>query len=349
MRSDGVCLCPKFLHSASGFAESGYGRIAGGDVYFSHAEVIDRATGTRRLESYASLKASAETLIQKALERIEAPRVPILEFDLAEPVIMGIINVTPDSFSDGGVHGTTETAISQGRTLAAEGARILDVGGESTRPGSDPVDIETELSRVLPVIEGLRGEEVVISCDTRKSPVMSAALGSGASIINDVSSLNHDRKSRSVAAKAGAPVILMHSKGEPKVMQDAPSYEDVGLEVFDTLEADLRLCEEAGISRSRIIVDPGIGFGKTFDHNLELLHNLALFHGLGVPVMLGVSRKGFLGALTGVREAGRRAVGSVSAALIGLDAGVQFFRVHDVRQTVEAFAVWRGVARRRVG
>ena len=206
-----------------------------------------------------------------------------------------------------------------------------------------------ELERILPVIDGLAEPNVLISCDTRKSNVMRSAVQAGASLINDVSSLNYDPEARATVAQMGVPAILMHSKGEPKIMQQAPEYSNVSLEVFDTLQADIAKCEAAGISRDKIIADPGIGFGKTFDHNLELLNDLALFHGLGVPIMLGVSRKGFIGALTGVKEAGERAVGSASAALSGLSAGVQIFRVHDVKETAEAFAVWQGIIRRRLG
>lgn len=343
-----VCILPKYLHRSNEPHSKGFGRIAGGPVCFSHGEVIDRSSGGRELRSYADLAASDDSHIRAALASLEEPREDILGLSMAEPQIMGIVNVTPDSFSDGGEFGTAHTAIAQGRALVEQGAAILDIGGESTRPGSDPVLADEELARILPVISALSDQAVPISCDTRKARVMQEAVEAGAGIINDVSSLNFDPEARETASSLETPVILMHSKGEPKIMQDAPHYDDVCLEVFATLEADIARCEEAGIPRSRIIADPGIGFGKTFDHNLELLHNLALFHGLGVPLMLGVSRKGFLGALTGVKEAGARAVGSVSAALTGLGAGVQFFRVHDVKETAEAFAVWNGIARRSV-
>ena len=348
MRPSSVCISPKFLYSSAEAVDGQFGRIAGGHVWFSHASVIEPGAGKRELVSYGDLAASSDAELKTALARIEEPRADILSLSMSEPQIMGIVNVTPDSFSDGGEFNTVERAIAQGQVLVEQGAALLDVGGESTRPGSDPVDVDQELARVLPVVNGLNGAGVPISCDTRKARVMEAASFAGAGIIDDVSSLNYDPEARVTASRLQAPVILMHSKGEPKVMQNAPDYEDVCLEVFATLEADILLCEEAGIPRSRIIADPGIGFGKTFDHNLELLHELAMFHGLGVPLMLGASRKGFLGALTGVENAGERAVGSVSAALSGLGTGVQFFRVHDVKETAEAFAVWRGISRRAV-
>lgn len=346
--SDGY-LRPLYLQSFAADPNDRFGRIAGGRVYFSHAELIIKEGRERKVLPYADLANSSETAIQESLALIETPRPSVLGLDMAEPRIMGIVNVTPDSFSDGGEFGSTERAISHGKAMLDAGAAMLDIGGESTRPGSEPVNEDEELNRVLPVIDGLADPDVLISCDTRKANVMCAAVRAGASLVNDVSSLNYDRQARSVVAELGVPAILMHSKGEPKIMQDAPEYADVTLEVFDTLQADIAKCEAAGIPKSKIIADPGIGFGKTFDHNLELLDDLALFHGLGVPIMLGVSRKGFIGALSGVKEAGKRAVGSVSAALAGLSAGVQIFRVHDVQETAEAFAVWQGIVRQRLG
>lgn len=340
-----VYVRPLFFHDG---AQDVGGRLAGGPVRFSHVEIVSRADRARTLLSYDAAAASREGAIRAVLEVLEAPRTPLCGLDLTSPKIMGIVNVTPDSFSDGGEFHDHTDAIAQARQVAEDGAHILDIGGESTRPGSDPVDEDTECARILPVIEALAESGTPISCDTRKASVMRKAVASGAQIINDISSLTYDPEARSTAAELGAPVILMHSKGEPKVMQDAPSYEDVCLDVYDELQANLQACVDAGIPRASIVADPGIGFGKTFAHNLELINDLALFHGLGVPIMLGVSRKGFLGALTGVKDARARAVGSVSAALSGLARGVQLFRVHDVKQTAEAFAVWEGVRLRQV-
>lgn len=343
-----VYLRPLFLSNSAADAAGPWGRLAGGHIRFSHVELIERTSTTSHVLSFADAATSSEPAVQAALDALQAERAPIMGMDLAHPKIMGIVNVTPDSFSDGGDFFSHDDAIAQAKKALADGADILDIGGESTRPGSDPVDEATELSRILPVIEALAGEGAPLSCDTRKANVMRKAIASGAHIINDVSSLTFHPDARTTVAELEVPVILMHSKGEPKVMQKAPAYEDVCLDVFDELQANIVACEKAGIPRSRIIADPGIGFGKTFDHNLQLLKDLALFHGLGVALMLGVSRKGFLGALTGVKEARARAVGSVSAALCGLERGVQLYRVHDVKQTAEAFAVWDGVRQGRV-
>jgi dihydropteroate synthase len=253
--------------------------------------------------------------------------------------IMGIVNVTPDSFSDGGKLGTAHAGIRHGRQLAEEGADILDVGGESTRPGSDAVSIDDELVRVIPVIEGLAATYCV-SVDTRKARVMQAALKVGARVINDVSALQHDTESAGVAASMAAPVVLMHAQGEPKTMQLNPRYGDVLLDVYDGLSVRVDAAVAAGIPRAHICVDPGIGFGKTYKQNLELLAGLSIFHGLGVPVLVGLSRKGFVGAVTREKVAARRVSGSVGGALAAAQQGAHIVRVHDVvetRQSLEMF------------
>jgi dihydropteroate synthase len=255
---------------------------------------------------------------------------------------MGVVNVTPDSFSDGGRYDTTDAAIEHALQLEAEGSDLLDIGGESTRPGADPVHLEEECRRVLPVIAALaRRSRARLSVDTRKAEVMRRAAGEGAHIINDVSALTHDPRSLSTAAELGLPVILMHALGDPRTMQDKPAYNDVVLDVYDMLEARIEACERAGIARARLVVDPGIGFGKTLAHNLALLGSLSVFHGLGCGVMLGASRKSFIGKLTGA-EAGDRLPGSLAAALLGAAQGVQILRVHDVAATRQALAVWEG-------
>lgn len=259
-------------------------------------------------------------------------------------LVMGIVNVTPDSFSDGGRNAEAERAIAHGLQLAREGADILDVGGESTRPGSDGVPEDEELRRVIPVIEGLAKAGLKVSCDTRKASVMRAALAAGASIINDVSALQYDRQSMAAMAEATCPVILMHAQGDPKTMQLSPAYDDVALDVFDALEARISACVAAGVARERIIADPGIGFGKNFRHNIELLRQFTLYHGLGVPLLMGLSRKGFIGALTGEAHAADRVHGSVGGALWSALNGAHILRVHDVKGTVEALAVARAAA-----
>ena len=256
-----------------------------------------------------------------------------------KPVIMGIVNVTPDSFSDGGLNAEADRAIAHGLQLAKDGADIVDVGGESTRPGSEGVPEKEELARVIPVVEGLVQAGLKVSCDTRKASVMRAALAAGATMINDISALQYDRESLAVMAEAPCPVILMHAQGDPKTMQLAPTYDDVVLDVYDALEARVETCIAAGINRSRLIADPGIGFGKTFRHNLDLLQQFTVFHGLGVLLLMGLSRKGFVGALTGESRAANRVYGSVGGALWSAFNGAHILRVHDVKGTVEALAV----------
>ena len=258
---------------------------------------------------------------------------------------MGIVNVTPDSFSDGGRFLNPASAIEHGETLVADGADILDIGGESTRPGAKPVSVAEECDRILPVIEGLKHARVPISIDTRHADVMRAALDAGASIINDVTALTGDTESISVARTSNAPVILMHMQGEPGTMQDAPRYDDVVTDVFDYLESRTQACEAAGIDRSRLIVDPGIGFGKTTGHNLDLLEGLAVFQALGVPVLLGASRKRFIGALDPRVSRDERLGGSIAAALAGAARGAQILRVHDVKETVQALTMASSIAR----
>ena len=275
------------------------------------------------------------------LDGILAPRPRIAGLALDRPLIMGIVNVTPDSFSDGGRHATTAQAIAHGLQLIADGADILDIGGESTRPGSDAVGIDEELARVLPVIEALVAKsEVPVSIDTRKADVMRAAAKAGASIVNDVSALSHDPKALATAAELGLPVVLMHALGDPKTMQDDPRYDDVLLDVYDFLSHRIAACVAAGIPLVRIIADPGIGFGKTVAHNLALMSGLAMFHGLGVPLLLGASRKRFIGTLTGIAAAGERVHGSVGAALAAAAQGAQLVRVHDVAATKAALTVF---------
>ena len=255
------------------------------------------------------------------------------------PTVMGIVNVTPDSFSDGGLNAEADRAIAHGLMLSKEGADIVDVGGESTRPGSEGISVEHELARVIPVIEGLVRAGVKVSCDTRKASVMRAALKAGATTINDVSALQYDPAAAAVLAEASCPVILMHAQGDPKTMQLAPTYDDVTLDVYDALEARIAACVAAGIAKDRLIADPGIGLGKTFRHNVDLLQQFTIFHGLGVPVLMGLSRKGFVGALTGEKVAANRVHGSVGGALWSALNGAHILRVHDVKGTVEALAV----------
>lgn len=321
-------------------------RVAGrDDLSFAAAEIIERDGEVirRRLVTAEALpEAIGGDDGQALLQRLQQPRAAIAGLALDRPLVMGVVNVTPDSFSDGGRHLEAVAAIAHALQLEAEGADILDIGGESTRPGANPIDIEEECLRVLPVIEGLvKHARVPISIDTRNAEVMRRAAGAGARLINDVSALTHQPESLQAAAQTGLPIVLMHAQGDPRTMQRNPSYSDVVLDVYDMLEARIEACENAGIPRGRCIVDPGIGFGKTLAHNLALLGSLSVFHGLGCAVMLGASRKSFIGKLTGA-GAEERLPGSLAAALLGAAQGVQFLRVHDVAATRQALAVWEG-------
>ena len=266
----------------------------------------------------------------------------ILKLDM--PRVMGIVNVTPDSFSDGGAHFDADAAIAHGLKLAEEGADLLDIGGESTRPGAQEISVEEELRRVIPVIERLaRDTALPISIDTSKPEVMRAAVEAGAGMINDVFALRRDG-ALDAAAALGVPVVLMHMRGEPRTMQDAPDYDDVVGEVHRFLAERIFAAEMAGVARRNIVVDPGFGFGKTTAHNLQLLAQLRRFTELGVPVLAGMSRKKSIGELTGRDDPRARVFGSVAAHLIAAQNGAMLLRVHDVAATVDALKVWNAVA-----
>ncbi|HTN93377.1 MAG TPA: dihydropteroate synthase [Gallionella sp.] len=262
-------------------------------------------------------------------------------FDMSRPLVMGIVNVTPDSFSDGGLHLERDAALAHAQQLIAEGADILDIGGESTRPGAKPVGVQEELDRVLPVIEGLRGAPVPVSIDTRKPEVMQAAITAGAQMVNDIDALQDAAAMKSVAA-TNVAVCLMHKQGDPQTMQQQPHYRDVVAEVCAFLRERTGAAQAAGIRRERIAIDPGFGFGKTLEHNLSLLRELRRLTELGVPVLVGLSRKSMLGALAG-REAGQRLPASIAAALIAVQNGANIVRVHEVGATVDALKVWDAV------
>ena len=258
--------------------------------------------------------------------------------------VMGIVNVTPDSFSDGGTHFDADAAVAHGLRLAEEGADLLDIGGESTRPGAAEVSLEEELRRVVPVVERLARETALpISVDTSKPEVMQAAVQAGAGLVNDVSALRREG-ALDMAASLGVPVVLMHMQGEPRSMQDAPDYEDVVGEVHRFLAERIFAAEMAGISRKQIVADPGFGFGKTTQHNLQLLARLERFLELGVPVLAGLSRKRSIGELTGRDQPQERVFGSVAAHLVAAQRGARIVRVHDVAATVDALRVWEAVA-----
>jgi dihydropteroate synthase len=261
--------------------------------------------------------------------------------DLTRPRVMGILNVTPDSFSDGGRFDDFDRALAHARQMTADGADIIDVGGESTRPGASPVAEATEIERVIPLVGALTRENIMVSVDTMKPAVMRAAVAAGASMINDVGALQAAGAVEAVAASS-VSVCLMHMQGEPRSMQVAPQYEDVVAEVRDFLARRAMACEAAGIARARIFLDPGFGFGKTVAHNLQLLRELGTIAALGYPIVAGLSRKSTLGVLTG-RSAADLQAGSVAGALAAVDRGASILRVHDVRETVDALNVWRAI------
>lgn len=262
---------------------------------------------------------------------------------LDTPRLMGVVNVTPDSFSDGGDFLDAQAAIDHGRKLVDDGAHILDIGGESTRPGSKPITLDEECGRILPVIDGLSDLGVPISVDTRHADVMRRAIDAGATIVNDVTALTGDPDSVSVCAETDVDVVLMHMQGTPETMQDNPTYEDAALDIIDYMRERLSVLNAAGIGLDKICIDPGIGFGKTLEHNLRILSAVDAFHQLGVPLLLGVSRKSFITKIDRNVPAKERVAGSIAAAIAGWDRGVQLFRVHDVAETRQALAVWQAI------
>jgi dihydropteroate synthase len=264
------------------------------------------------------------------------------EFDLKRPILMGIVNVTPDSFSDGGQHARTDSAIRHAHALIQEGADILDIGGESTRPGALPVSVQDELARIIPVIKALLHSGVALSVDTCKPEVMQAALDLGADIINDVTGMRDEAAQRIVARHGQCGVCVMHMQGEPRTMQQNPHYNDVVLDIKTMLLRQAHSLEEHGVASSRICLDPGFGFGKTVEQNYQLLANLNLIAQAGYPLMLGVSRKSMIGAVTG-QPVDQRLAGSIAAALAGMLRGARVLRVHDVRETRDALSVWQAV------
>ena len=278
-------------------------------------------------------------------DRLTRARAPVCGLTLDRPRIMGILNLTPDSFSDGGALSDPGQAVAQALQMAAH-ADILDIGGESTRPGAQPVSPHQESARVLPLIHAIRdaGIATPISIDTRNASVARAALDAGADMVNDVSAMTHDPEMLAMVSDAGVPVCLMHAKGDPATMQNDPRYGDVVGEVLDWLEERVAVALAAGIARDHILVDPGIGFGKTLEHNLTLLRRLSVFHDLGQPVLLGASRKRFIGTISGVECAGDRLAGSLAVALHAAAQGAHVIRVHDVAETRQALALWRALA-----
>jgi dihydropteroate synthase len=348
----------------TGFVDAPFGydgqtmRLAGGLVWFSMVEAIAADEGGRfasalvpveRIEDFsASLPEPQSSAARTQLRRLTAPRGALTlgqrTVRLDQPQVMGILNVTPDSFSSGkGLESDPEGAAAAAVAMAEAGAAIIDIGGESTRPGARIVWEGDEIGRVQPVLERLRHSGLALSIDTRKGQVMEAALAAGAHLINDVAALTWDDEALQVALRSTAPVVLMHHQGNPATMQADPRYRDALLDVYDWLEARIDSVVAAGVARERLLVDPGIGFGKNLRHNLQILNGLSLFHSLGLPIVLGASRKRSIGALSNEAPVEQRLGGSIALALKGAVQGIQILRVHDVFETVQALRVWRGM------
>lgn len=320
--------------------------LAGGALWFDRAQPLERG-------GKAHAPIPLRELPAEIVQRLSAPRPLSLQAGQSgmpdaifeRPLLMGILNVTPDSFSDGGRFEAHDAAVAHGQKLCADGADILDIGGESTRPGAEFVPEDAEMARIVPVIEALRqkGAPACLSVDTRKAQVARAALDAGADVINDVSALAFDPSMASVVAQSGAPICLMHAQGAPENMQDDPRYGNVLLDVYDALSSRIESACAAGIARHNIWIDPGIGFGKTLAHNLALLRGIGLFHALGCPILLGVSRKRFIGTISGEERADARMPGSLSVGLEALRQGVQILRVHDIAEHRQAIALWQAL------
>lgn len=326
--------------------------LAGGPRAFTAVEALARglqgetisALGTlAELRNWAGEVSMRVAQTRTVLDRLTRARGPFAGLSLDRPLLMGIVNVTPDSFSDGGAYFDSGRAVVHGQALLAAGADILDIGGESTRPGATPVAPDEEAKRILPVVRALAEAGAVVSADTRHASVMAAALGAGARIVNDVTALSGDPASPGVVARAGAAVVLMHMQGEPGALPEAPTYRDVSLDVFDYLEARLAACRRAGIADANMAVDPGIGFGKTAGHNFMLLARLSLLHGLGTCILVGASRKSFIAKASRGEGTGERLSGSLVAAISAAAQGAQILRVHDVAETRQALAILSGL------
>ncbi len=312
--------------------------LAGGPCWFTHVEVISR--------DERGCYIPAARLPDDVCQRLTARRAPIAGLSFDVPRIMGILNVTPDSFSDGGQFSGAAIAVSHAEQMVASGADILDIGGESTRPGAIEVPHEAEIARTAPVVEAIRSKlKTPISIDTRKATVALVALRNGADMVNDVSGFTFDKKLAPMCAQMGVPVFVMHAQGDPRTMHKNPIYRDVLLDVYDFLEQQITLLNDLGIECENIVLDPGIGFGKKIQHNLELLNGVSLFHSLGCALLLGVSRKGFIGKIGHAPVARDRAAGSIATGLATLAQGVQILRVHDVPETKQAIRLWQAVTR----
>jgi dihydropteroate synthase len=338
-----------FVDSPFGY-DGKVARLAGGLNWFAAVELLKVERNRRvaaELVPVEGIESRFDDDMAAQWAALTAARPPLQlgerTIRLDQPQVMAIVNATPDSFSDGGQFTDAAEAAASGADMAAQGAAIVDVGGESTRPGAKPVWEGDEIERIVPVIRQLALGGAAVSVDTRKADVMTAAIEAGARMINDVSALTYDGRSAGVIAASSVPVVLMHHQGAPETMQDDPQYGDVLVQVYLWLAERIEEAEQAGISRDRILIDPGFGFGKNVGHNLEVMNGLALLHSLGCPVVVGASRKRTVGALSGEAPVEKRLGGSIAFALKAVEQGVQIVRVHDVFETVQALRVWRGI------
>jgi len=338
-----------FVDSPFGY-DGKVARLAGGLNWFAAVELIqvdENRRAATNLVPVEGIESRFDEDMAAQWKALTSPRAPLQLGErtvrLDQPQVMGIINATPDSFSDGGQFADAAAAAEAGADMAAQGAAIVDIGGESTRPGARSVWEGDEIERVVPIIRQLALGGAAVSADTRKADVMTAAIEAGARMINDVSALTYDGRSFGIVAASSVPIVLMHHQGVPETMQENPRYDDVLIEVYRWLEERVGAAENAGISRDRILIDPGFGFGKNVGHNLELMNGLSLFHSLGCALVVGASRKRTIGALSGESPADKRLGGSIAFALKAAEQGAQILRVHDVFETIQAVKVWRGL------
>jgi dihydropteroate synthase len=310
---------------------------------FTKIEIINKKNNKSILINVSQinkLKNKNKKQILKDFEHIQKKRSSIISLNNTKPVLMGVLNTTPDSFSDGGKFNKLKPAIQHAKLMLEQGAQIIDIGGESTRPGAELISEQEECKRVIQIVKKISQiKKCIVSIDTRKSSVMMAAVKAGAKIINDVSALDFDSNSITLVAKLRKPIILNHSQGTPKTMQKNPNYQNVLIDIYNYFENKINQLEKRGLKRKNIILDPGIGFGKNVQHNLTLMSKISFFHSLGCPLMLGPSRKSFIGKIMGSKDTISRLGGTISSVIIGANQGVQFFRVHDIKEIQEALTI----------
>jgi dihydropteroate synthase len=336
-----------FGQKANYFIQAGTAKSLCGleDVGFLSVEILNRQTDGNTVEEYSVLELEGldfRNEIESDLNKITSKRNNIYNLNFKNPILMGVLNVTPDSFSDGGKYNTTFRALDHVKSMIDFGAHIIDVGGESTRPGAKSVSEQDEITRVSETIQLIKKKypNQLISLDTRKSKVMQHGLSIGVDMLNDVSALDFDPQSYQVIKDSGKPIVLNHSQGIPEDMQNNPTYENVLLDIFDYFENKIKFLKDNGIKDEQIIIDPGIGFGKTLEHNLEIISKISLFHSLGYPIMVGPSRKSFIGKIMGEKDNPQRLGGTIASVLYSYLQGIQLFRVHDIQETSEALKVY---------